>query len=933
MKRTLQFAVLFFTASQFTFAQHQHDKWYFGNKAALDFSTGTVVSMAGSQMNAQEGCTSIADSCTGNLLFYTDGLTAWDATHSAMPNGSFLLGGFSSTQAAMIVPYPGSKTKYCIFTTDDTWGPNGFRYSVVDMSLPGNGTAGSPLGDVVVGKKSIILSASSTERLTACMHANCRDIWVLEHGKANNVFNAWLITSAGVAAAPVISNTGTSTLADYGALRLSHNGKKLLMTDYQGTGTNVFLYDFNNATGVVSNQIDATAAPAVGLTIPYGCEFSPDDRLFYITHISGIEQFQTSSPTTTEYHVCNNSSGNIGTVQAGPDCKLYCSSGFLTVVSVIATPNIAGAGCGFNALAVPLIPGQSFASGLPNFITWKPKACTPAGFTFSTTPCSFLVQFNDTECSVKSRSWNFGDPASGGANTSTLANPAHTFSAAGTYSVTLIMNKGGCLIDTVILPVLISQGGLILNMAATPTNCNASIGSATVTPSGGTAPYSYSWSPIGGNSSMASAFSAGTYTVNVTDALGCTGTQTVSIIAANGPAATASVVANATCNNSNGSAAASASGGTLPYTFSWSPTGGNSSTATGLAAGNYSVTVSDANGCSSVQAITISNSNGPNVIISAQNILCNGANTGTVSAAVAGGSLPYTYLWSGGQITSAVSNLASGNYSVTVTDGNGCTAVQSVIITQPTALTLTLSSSGTCGNNSGLALASASGGSGSYTYLWSPAGGVTASASGLASGNYSCTITDSNGCTITSAVSVATYSLPVAVAFSDTTISEGHNAMLTASGGGTYLWSTGSANSGILVAPLVTTIYCVTVTDSNSCTDSACVTVTVEPTDCGPVSSEDAFVLPTAFSPNTDGQNDFWRLLYVPILADCIVEFEVAIYNRWGERVFDGTTLAFSWDGSYNGKQSDTSVFAFYVNATLKDGARIRKSGNISLLR
>lgn len=174
--------------------------------------------------------------------------------------------------------------------------------------------------------------------------------------------------------------------------------------------------------------------------------------------------------------------------------------------------------------------------------------------------------------------------------------------------------------------------------------------------------------------------------------------------------------------------------------------------------------------------------------------------------------------------------------------------------------------------------------------------------------------------------------VPTAYAWNDITITVGTSVTLAASGGGTYLWSNGATDSLITVFPPLTTIYCVTVSNG-SCTDSACIKVTVEPINCSPVSSEDAFVLPSAFSPNSDGQNDKWRLLHVPLLADCIAEFEVAVYNRWGEKVFEGTDINFIWDGTYKGKPEDTAVFGYYITGTLKDGTVVKKKGNISLLR
>jgi gliding motility-associated-like protein len=164
------------------------------------------------------------------------------------------------------------------------------------------------------------------------------------------------------------------------------------------------------------------------------------------------------------------------------------------------------------------------------------------------------------------------------------------------------------------------------------------------------------------------------------------------------------------------------------------------------------------------------------------------------------------------------------------------------------------------------------------------------------------------------------------------TIVAGNSTTLASSGGGNYLWSDAETDSLITVSPSVTTIYCVTVSNGN-CADTACVTVAVEPIDCSPFASEDAFVLPSAFSPNGDGQNDKWRLLYVPLLGNCIAEFQVLVYNRWGEQVFEGTDITFSWDGTYKGKIEETAVFGYYITGTLKDGTIVKKKGNISLMR
>ncbi|MBK9452130.1 MAG: SprB repeat-containing protein [Bacteroidetes bacterium] len=137
--------------------------------------------------------------------------------------------------------------------------------------------------------------------------------------------------------------------------------------------------------------------------------------------------------------------------------------------------------------------------------------------------------------------------------------------------------------------------------------------------------------------------------------------------------------------------------------------------------------------------------------------LCNNQCTGTATATPNGGIPPYTYAWSGGQLTQVVTGLCPGAYAVTVTDSTGAAASDSVFITNPPALTLTTTATATsCSTNSGTATATAGGGTGLLTYLWSPGGQTTATATGLASGTYNVTVTDDNGCTITGSAVVGT---------------------------------------------------------------------------------------------------------------------------------------------------------------------------------
>jgi gliding motility-associated-like protein len=266
--------------------------------------------------------------------------------------------------------------------------------------------------------------------------------------------------------------------------------------------------------------------------------------------------------------------------------------------------------------------------------------------------------------------------------------------------------------------------------------------------------------------------------------------------------------------------------------------------------------------------------------------------------------------------------LSAGNYTVIVTDASGCTATSVFTITEPAPITASATSVPACGLNNGSATASVtSGGTAPFTFSWAPSGGTNATALGLSAGNYTCVITDANGCTQTVSVNVVTNPIPTADAGADVTVSLGNNTVLTATGGGTYSWSTGETTSSITVAPTATASYCVWVTNSAGCTDSACVLVSVD-VNCG-----ELFV-PNAFSPNNDGENDVLQ-----IFGGCIRDLQFSIYDRWGEKVFETTNPADAWDGTYKGKVMNTAVFVYRLEAVLLTGESVSKKGNISLVR
>lgn len=290
--------------------------------------------------------------------------------------------------------------------------------------------------------------------------------------------------------------------------------------------------------------------------------------------------------------------------------------------------------------------------------------------------------------------------------------------------------------------------GIQVTASATPTGCGGTCtGTASTTVTGGTAPYTYSWSN-GAATANLTALCAGTYTVTVTDAGGCS-MSAQAVVSNNG--STLSVQASATnetCQNAcNGTAGAVISGGTTPYSILWS-NGASTANISGLCPATYTVQVTDQNGCSgSAQAIV---SGGALLSVTTTPIgeTCQNACNGSVSSTVNGGTAPYTYSWSNGASASSISNLCPATYTVQVTDQNGCTGnANGIVAAGNNNLNVAVTASDvTCaGACDGGLTGSASGGTAPYDYLWSD-NSTFANISNKCPGTYSVTVTDQNGC-------------------------------------------------------------------------------------------------------------------------------------------------------------------------------------------
>ncbi|MBL0065728.1 MAG: hypothetical protein IPP38_12080 [Bacteroidetes bacterium] len=490
------------------------------------------------------------------------------------------------------------------------------------------------------------------------------------------------------------------------------------------------------------------------------------------TPVSGINTFTFSSPIVwdgtsaliLEFNFSNNNTGSTGTLNTAT----YNTGIGYTATNFYRADNVTAASV------------DAFSSTV--------------NFSYSSRN---NVQFNVTQ--PVSYSWLPVTGLNVSTGTTVVASPASstTYTVSGTLA-------NGCS-STATSSVSINPA-ISISFTSTNVSCNGGTnGSATANPTGGNGSFvSYLWSN-GQTTATATGLIAGTYSVTVTDGLGCTASNSVVVSEPTQLVASCSVVSHVTCNGgTDGSASVSASGGTAPYT--------GEGTFTGLAAGTYSYTITDANGCTASCSVTITE---PAALVATcsvvSHVTCNGGTDGSASVSASGGTAPFT-----GEGT--FTGLAAGTYSYTVTDANGCTASCSVTITEPAVLvaTCTVVSNVSCnGGSDGAFNVSASGGTGPYTGT----GGYI----GAVAGTNTITVTDANGCTTSCSVTITEPSALSASCtwVSDVTCNGGNDGSATVSASG----GTGPYTGTGLVSGLSAGTQTLTVTDANGCTATCTVVI------------------------------------------------------------------------------------------------------------
>lgn len=954
----------FFASLPIVAQQREANIWYFGRYLGVDFNSGTPVPLNDGQLNTTEGVATICDA-NGALLFYTDGIRIWNRLHQVMPNGTGLLGDPSSTQSAIIVPKIGDNTRYYVFTVAQLSGPNGLNYSIVNMTLDGG------KGDVEL--KNVPVISNVVEKITAVRHCNNRDIWVVSHGSASDIYYSFLVTPAGVNTTPVISHSGVvlpgvvppSSLdsTSLGYLKASPDGSKIAAAHWT---VNVDISDFNNATGIVSNTA-SMYVPGDPHYLSYGVEFSPNSKLLYSTVFytdpanaqkrNALFQYDvtlgTAAAIRASKQVISQNADPIDTyaaLQIAPDGKMYMAKRAYKNIASVSNPNVYGPGCVYTASAVQwTLPLQESSYGLPTFV--QSYFFPLDSFTHTVSCQSLTASFNYTPAAnVVSVLWDFGDPASGANNASTANNPLHTFSAAGTYTIKLIKFTN-CGTDT--LRKQVNTDAININLGADTTVCGAT--SLLLNSSAVGSSNTFLWQDGSTNPTFL-ATTAGLYWVEARNAAGCVKRDSINVAFRSSPVFNLGADAPICAGDSLTLNATTT--GAISYLWN---TGATTPTIKAFQAGIFWCEVSNG-GCIFRDSLTIT-ALMPKPVVNLGNdiTLC-----GTTPVPLDATSPGATYLWQNGTTNPTLLATTSGLYWVEVKNSTGCIKRDSINITFKATPVFNLGADTPICTGDTLTLNATA--AGAISYQWS-SGATTPTIKAFQAGLYWCEV-NNGGCIYRDSLTItAIKPSPVVNLGNDVTVCEGTPVIFDATYlTSTYLWQDGNTNPVYTANQQGT--YRVTV-DLNGCKRSDTVIITynlkprfslgpdqficqgntitlrpaLDPTwqlrwqdgttgptftltqpgtyslaatnNCGTTTHQvvvsnglcKVFV-PTAFTPNNNGRNDLFRALG----TEAVTEFNMKVFDRAGQVIFQTNDKNKGWDGKLKGLEFSTGVFVYLIS-------------------
>lgn len=433
------------------FAQKQNNNWIFGRQAGIGKTQTGISSIQNSKINALEACATVSNPITGELLFYTDGITIWDSTNTVMQNGDSLKGGKTCGQGALILPHFKQPNKYIVFTTPDfTDARNKMCYSVVDMNLNGG------LGDVEVQNKNIEVVDSICEGLTYSFNKDSSGYWLITRERKSDRFISILIDSSGVGSKIVYSKFPGGRTSVFSIITLSPNSKRVSVTNT--TQNYIEFYSFDNCTGKLSDKLTIGSIDIAN----YGAAFSPNNNVFYFTTTFELnsqrsEVLQLDLSSNDSATIRNsltlvgrptfrfNSVVYFGNLQLHADGKIYVAEIGNKDLSVIENPDVMGIGCGYSKNKIPLQGGVS-NYGLPQSVPLPlklPKFITTIGTIAVSDSCiedsiRFVINGFST---IDELEWSLKDDNNNTLQTGTQSNPTIKISNVGTYTFEAIVKE------------------------------------------------------------------------------------------------------------------------------------------------------------------------------------------------------------------------------------------------------------------------------------------------------------------------------------------------------------------------------------------------------------------------------------------------------------------------------------------------------------